>query len=223
MKYLYRPKYARNIVFLLIFLQVVFLTLNICRKLRISMISPSQWNISLVVLWMRTIFYLFFYFFLRKILQHKITQTSNYPLLWGFCAQKIIRRKSCLFAFFYAAKSFLKKKQKKEKNRQKIVLLDHIHNTADVYPLQRPYPQLFFTKFSTNFFTTFTYFYLCAPILYVRTSFYLWSSVRIFSFLQESFLIHNHLWKSLLFCGNVSGSFLFVRISSYLRPSVKIF
>ena len=43
-------KYARNLVFLLIFCQSFWnikKILNICKKLRISVISSSQWNMSL--------------------------------------------------------------------------------------------------------------------------------------------------------------------------------
>ena len=83
-----------------------------------------------------------------------------------------------------------------------------IYYTTDVCYPQPFYQQLFFTKFSTNFFTTFIYLHLCAPILSVRTSSYSWSSVkisshswspvRISSFLWESFSNPSYLWKSLL-------------------------
>ena len=64
----------------------------------------------------------------------------------------------------------------------------------------------------------------CTPLnlpienLFIRT-YFLWSSVGVFSFygnifcLRESLFIYDHLW----------GSFLFMRISSYLWSSVRIF
>ena len=90
-----------------------------------------------------------------------------------------------------------------------------IYYTIDVYLLQPRYGELAFTKFSTNFFTAFIYFHLCALIFIYKNLFlfmivcenlflsHSWSTVRIFSFLQESFLIHDDLWKSLLFCENL--------------------
>ena len=69
------PNYATN-VFLLIFSQkylksgvVVFLTLNICRKFRISVISSSQWNMSLVsTFW---------------VIWRKVMSTREAPDFWG--------------------------------------------------------------------------------------------------------------------------------------------
>ena len=73
------PKYARNLVFFVDILaeflkylksrMVVFLTLNICRKLRILEISSSQWNMSLV-----SIFW---------VIWRKIMHTCKAPDLWG--------------------------------------------------------------------------------------------------------------------------------------------
>ena len=48
---------------------VVFLTRNICRKLRISVISPSQWNMSLVsIIW---------------VIWRKEMSTCEGPDFWG--------------------------------------------------------------------------------------------------------------------------------------------
>ena len=74
--------------------------------------------------------------------------------------------------------------------------------------------------------------------LFVRTYFYLWSSVRIFPFYENLFeflLIYDHLWESLLFMRIFLNLFLFMIIcenlfflwelfwiSSYLWSSVRI-
>ena len=134
-----------------------------------------------------------------------------------------------LFCVFCVAKIYFKKLI-----LSRVCYDSLIYCITDVYSLQQPYQELFFTKFSINLFTIFTYFHLCATILPVRTSCYSWSSVKIssyswssvrtFSSWQEFLLIHDHLWESFIFCKNLllvmivcENLFFFVRI--FLNPS----
>ena len=91
-----------------------------------------------------------------------------------------------------------------------------IYYTTDVYPPHPPFLwRIIFHWISTNFFTPFTYFYLCALIficenlfLSVRTYSHLseslficqnlFSSVCTYFRLWESLLVYDHLWESLL-------------------------
>ena len=97
------------------------------------------------------------------------------------------------FVLFVCVKSSCKKNNNKEVQNCPDTL---IYYTTDVYPPQPTYGKLF-----------------------VRTYFYLWSPVGVFSFYWNLFF----LWKSLLIYEHLWRSFLFVRISPYLWSSVRIF
>ena len=106
-----------------------------------------------------------------------------------------------MFCVFYVAKMFL----------EKIWICPDCFNyyTTDMYPPQLPYEEFIFHQF------------LCLhALIFICENLPLWLSVRIFSFRQESFLIYDHLWESLLFCENFFEPLLSVRISRYLWLSI---
>ena len=152
-------------------------------------------------------------------------QNKNKPVLkmgWQFFGWEIFHRVREIFCFvfldvFWVKKFFLKKSWIGPRHLK--------YYTTDVYPGQ-PHGELFFTKFSTNFLTRFTYSHLCALIFICEN---LFLSVRIFSYFWESLLICVSLGESLLICENLRESllipenpFLSLRISFYLSESVFI-
>ena len=123
-----------------------------------------------------------------------------------------------LFTFIFHPNFFFFLKKKTQNCRDGL----NYYNT-DIYPLRPPYGELFFTKFSTNFFY---HIFICVHLfLSVRISSYLWlwKSFLIHDHLWESLLIYDHQWESLLFCDNLFEPFLSAKISSYLLSSVRIF
>ena len=127
------------------------------------------------------------------------------PLMKLYCTKKLLYLLFfvCLFLFCYLLFTFIFhpnffffKKKKTQNCRDGL----NYYNT-DIYPLRPPYGELFFTKFSTNFFY---HIFICVHLfLSVRISSYLWLSVEIFSYSWSPVRISSYLWSS-------------VRISSFL-------
>ena len=150
---------------------------------------------SIVFEVIRTISGLFIYVFTRTI----------FTLLEAF-----VRTKNCylcclVFAQFYFVSWFFAYSQNifvQKLNKPEIVLITS--NTVWRIPLSTRLWEVIFQELSANSFLLHSFF------LFVRISFYLRSSVKIFFYLSKLILIYVHL-------------FLFVRIPFNLRLSVKIF
>ena len=110
--------------------------------------------------------YFFFFFKFSSIKKHKQANIKQQKQQF-FCAQKLHKRENCLVAFFYAAKCSLKKI-----NWWKIVLIASFTILLMCTPFNHSIDNYFLPNLAPIFLTTFTYFYFCAPILSVRTSFY---------------------------------------------------
>ena len=123
--------------------------------------------------------------------------------------------KSCLPSGFYAAGFFLKK------NKARNCLVSLICYITDVYPPQPAYGELFFTNPIPIFFTAFTYFHLCASILFIRNFSYSWSSVKIYFYSWSSMriifysCISENLFLTIIICENLFIFFYFLFLFFY--------